>query len=47
MVKANHAVKPPRNFRDELVVRRKWIDEPGYGDLLKIAFQWTGNFLAF
>jgi chromate transporter len=23
-------------FRDELVVRRKWIDEPGYGDLVAL-----------
>lgn len=23
-------------FRDELVVRRKWIDEPGYGDLIAL-----------
>jgi len=23
-------------FHDELVVRRKWIDEPGYGDLVTL-----------
>jgi len=23
-------------FRDELVLRRKWIDEPGYGDLVAL-----------
>jgi chromate transporter len=23
-------------FRDELVVRRKWIDEPGYADLVAL-----------
>ena len=23
-------------FHDELVVRRKWIDEPGYGDLVAL-----------
>jgi chromate transporter len=23
-------------FRNELVMRRKWIDEPGYGDLVAL-----------